>query len=71
MQVVALVIIGISGWLISEIDDFSFVSGNRIITGGAVVIAAGIITIIFSALGIISAIFKLRSILVIVSTLKN
>ena len=43
-------------------------TGKSVINGGAVVIAGGIITIIGCALGIIGTIFKLRVLLVIVST---
>ena len=69
LQAIALTVIGVGGWLISENDDFSFVTGNSIISGGALLIAAGIITTLICAVGIIGTIFKLRPILFIVSAI--
>lgn len=64
-----MTVIGGSGWLMNESGDFSFMTGKNIINGGAVVIVGSIVAIICCALGIIGTIFKLRFLLVIVSTL--
>ena len=64
-----MTVVGGSGWLMNESGDFSFVAGKNIVNGGAVVIAGGIVAIVCCALGITGAIFKLRFLLVIVSTL--
>ena len=63
--------IGVGGWLINENDDFSFVTGNSIISGGALLITAGIITALICAVGIIGTIFKLRPLLFIVSEMHS
>ena len=62
-----MTVVGGSGWLINEIGNFSFVTGDSIMNGGIGVIIGGIILIVCCALGIIGAIFKLKFLLVIVS----
>jgi hypothetical protein len=71
LQAIALTVIGVGGWLISENDDFSFVTGNTIVSGGALLIAAGIITTLICAVGIFGTLFKLRPLLVIVSEMHS
>ena len=62
-----MTVVGGSGWLINEIGNFSFVTGDSIMNGGIGVIIGGIILIVCCSLGIIGAIFKLKLLLVIVS----
>ena len=66
-----MTVIGVGGWLITENDDFSFVTGNHIISGGALLITAGVITALICAVGIIGTIFKLRPLLFIVSEMHS
>lgn len=60
-----VVVFSVGIWAIVQENDFSFVTGNDVATGAAILITAGIITMIICFIGIIGAIFKLRPLLLI------
>ena len=66
-QILGAVLIGVGSWAIARGDTFSFVTGSNVFSGAALLIVAGIVTVLICATGIFGAIFKLRPILVIVS----
>ena len=67
IQILGVVVFAIGIWAIVEDQNYSFVTGNNIVSGAAILIAAGIITFIICVIGILGAIFKLRPLLVVVS----
>ena len=54
-------------YTVVEGQNYSLVTGNDVISGGAILIAAGVVTMIITFVGIIGAIFKLRPLLALVS----
>jgi len=66
LQILGIVVFAIGIWAIVEDQNYSFVTGNAIASGAAILIVSGIITMIICFFGIIGAIFKLRPILVLV-----
>ena len=56
-------------WAVVIGSNFSFVTGNDIISGAVLLIVAGIITFVICVVGILGAIFKARPLLVVVSDL--
>lgn len=64
-----IVVFAVGIWAIVEDMNYSFVTGNNIASGAALLIVAGIITMVICFLGIIGAIFKLRPLLIIYAAL--
>lgn len=58
---------GIGIWAVVENQDFEFITGNAIASGGGILIVAGIVTMGVCVVGIVGAIFKARPLLVVVS----
>ncbi len=67
MQILGIVVFSIGVWAIVAESDFSFITGNAIVSGAAILIVAGIVTIIICVVGILGAIFKARPLLAVVS----
>lgn len=63
--ILGIILIGIGSWAVSQDSNFSFITGNNILSGAVLLIIAGIVTVIICATGIFGAIFKLRPILVV------
>ena len=70
LQLIGIAVLGVGAWGVAQNNAFNFITGNRIIGGAAVLIIAGIVTIIISVIGILGSAFKWRPLLVIVSTLQ-
>ena len=62
-----MIVFAIGIWAIVEDQNYSFVTGNNIVSGAAILIAAGIITFIICVVGILGALLKLRPLLLVVS----
>lgn len=54
-------------WAIVQDQNYAFITGNNIASGAAILIAAGIATMIICFVGILGAIFKARPLLILVS----
>lgn len=67
LQALGLVVFAVGIWAIVQDQNYSFVTGNTIISGAGILIFAGIVTMIICVVGILGAVFKLRPLLVIVS----
>lgn len=63
--ILGVIVFAIGIWAIVEDQNYSFVTGNNIVSGAAILIAAGIITFIICVIGILGAIFKLRPLLLV------
>lgn len=63
--ILGVIVFAIGIWAIVEDQNYSFVTGNGIVSGAAILIAAGIITFIICVIGILGAIFKLRPLLIV------
>ena len=63
------VLIGFGGWLLylGEDSDFDRITGSEIFSGAALLVAAGGVTFILAAIGIIGACGMWRPFLIIVS----
>ena len=66
-QALGIAVLGIGIWAVVRENDFAFLTGNDIASGGAILIAAGVVTLIVCVIGILGGIFKNRPLLVIVS----
>lgn len=69
LQALGIVVLAVGIWALVANQDFAVVTGNSIASGAAILIVAGIVTLIICIIGIIGAIFKLRPMLLIVSCL--
>ena len=67
LQILGVIVFAIGIWAIVEDQNYSFVTGNNIVSGAAILIAAGIITFIICVVGILGALLKLRPLLLVVS----
>ena len=66
MQIIGVAVMGIGIWVIVEEEAFTAITGETIISGAGILIAAGAITIIIAVLGIFGCIHKARPMLFIV-----
>ena len=67
LQILGVIVFAIGIWAIVEDQNYSFVTVNNIVSGAAILIAAGIITFIICVVGILGALLKLRPLLLVVS----
>ena len=67
LQLLGLAAVGIGIWVLVEGNDYDYFLDGAVVIGGTILIIAGVVTIVISAVGILGAIFKLRLLLVIVS----
>lgn len=63
--ILGVIVFAIGIWAIVEDQNYSFVTGNNIVSGAAILIAAGIITFIICVVGILGALLKLRPLLLV------
>ncbi len=67
LQILGVIVLAIGIWAVVAESDFSFITGNEIASGAALLIVSGIVTIIICLVGIFGGIFKARPLLVVVS----
>lgn len=67
LQALGIAILGVGIWAVVQEQNYSFVTDNDIASGGAILIAAGAVTLIITFVGILGAIFKWRPLLILVS----
>ena len=68
MQLLGIGLIAGGSYLVATGNNLAIVTGNSAVGGAALIIIAGIVTVLITACGIIGAIFLLRVLLGVVST---
>ena len=63
--ILGLVIVGVGAWLVAENNAFVALTGNSVVSGAALIIVAGGVTVIIAAVGILGALCQARPLLVI------
>lgn len=68
LQLFGVIVLAIGIWAIVQNQDYAFLTGSSVVSGGALLIVCGVITLTISAIGMVGVLFKLRPLLIIVRT---
>ncbi len=66
LQIIGLCLVGLSIYLLASQNDLAFLTGNRIASGGVLILIAGIITAVISLIGVVGAIGMWPVLLIVV-----